>query len=742
MYAQIIIEIVNSQVDKVFNYKIPPHLQNLELGMRVKIPFGKGNKIIEGYVIGFCSNVDISDNKLKYIDSICNSYPIFTPETVELAKWMKTKYYCTLTECLKCIMPSGVNLKPTKIKYASLNKDMPLSIYEKYKSSKIFNRRLEIIDLLKSNGTMSLTKIKELLKTSDSPIKALEKDNMIVITEEEIIKSHFELPNISQTENLMPTDEQKQAIDCIVKSLNNDKMESFLIHGVTGSGKTEIYLQLIEHVIKMDKQAIVLVPEISLTPQTLARFVSRFGKKVSITHSKMSASERFEEWNRARVGDSSIMIGPRSAIFTPFKNLGIIIIDEEHENTYKSEFTPKYSASEVAIKRCLITNSKLVLGSATPSIETYYNAVAGNIKLFTLKERTKNSKLPQIKIVDMRNELAKGNKSIFSLDLKEQILNNLQKREQTILFLNRRGHSTFVSCRKCGYVAKCNDCNIPYTYHQDTQKLTCHYCGKTEKSPSICPSCGSKYIKYFGLGTQKVEEETKKQFPSATVMRMDMDTVSRKNSHEKILKSFATGEIDILIGTQMIAKGHDFPNVTLVGVIAADLSLNLNDFRGNEITFQLLTQVSGRAGRAELEGKVFIQTYNPENYAIALAKTQDYEKFYNEEIVLRQMMDYPPFSNIFIFLITGENEKNVINAANKLMDILKFYNRNRNFRLMGIAPANLSKLNKQYRWRIIIKYEDEEKLKSYALYCYNKFKQINPYADIKVHLNMNPLVSI
>lgn len=735
VYAEIIVEITNIEVDKIFHYKIPDNIENIVIGMRVIIPFGKSNKKIEGYIIGFTKEINFPESKLKYILEVCDEFPIFTKETIELAKWMKDKYYCTLTQCLQCIIPAGINLKGTnKIKYAELTTN--IDIVNKIK----FKAQYEVLKLLSENGKMSIKSIQDILKISESPINTLKKNNLILITEEEVIKDPYNLKQYKCTEAFTPTTEQEKIIDYIKICIDNKQSETFLIHGVTGSGKTEIYLQLIQYVLGKGKQAIVLVPEISLTPQTVSRFASRFGEKIAVTHSKMSAGERIAEWNRARTGNASIMIGPRSAIFAPFENLGIIIIDEEHESTYKSEVTPKYHAREIAQKRCELTTSKLILGSATPSLESYYQATQGNIHLLKIKNRAKNNMMPQINIIDMRQEIIMGNKSIFSEELSNEIKYNITKKEQTMLFLNRRGHSTFVSCRKCGYVAKCIDCNLPYTYHQDKNFLLCHHCGKSEKNPLICPQCGSKYIKYFGVGTQKVEEETKKMFPQARVERMDMDTTSKKHSHEQILNRFANGEIDILIGTQMIAKGHDFPNITLVGVIAADLSLNIDDFRGSEITFQLLTQVSGRAGRAELSGTVFIQTYNPESYAIALAKTQDYEKFYNEEISLRKMMNYPPYSNIFIILIFGENEKSVITSIHKFMEILNYYNKKNNFELLGPVPASISKIKKQYRWKIMIKCNEEERLKNYAIYCLNKFKVAGLYSsDISISMNMNPM---
>lgn len=735
MYAQVIIKTINQSIDKIFEYNIPDEFQNISLGTRVKVPFGRGNKLIEGYIVGFCGNTDFDKNKIKSINSICDSYPVFTPETIELAKWMKEKYYCTLTECLQCIMPSSKSLDmKSKVKYVKLV-DIPTDYINKTR----FEAQKKILNFLKLNSKVELKQLKSVLNISDSPIKTLNKNGLIEIVEE--YRNEYSSFNLSAP--LTPTSEQKFAVESIKEAINLEITKTFLLHGVTGSGKTEVYLQLIDIVLKKGKQAIVLVPEISLTPQTVSRFENRFGSIIALTHSRMSDSERITQWNRARTGEAKIMIGPRSAIFTPFENLGIIIIDEEHESTYKSETSPKYHAREVAQKRCELTNSVLVLGSATPSLETYYRTSNNDIVLIKMKQRAMNSQLPKINIVDMRQELADGNFNIFSQKLAQAIKNNLYKKEQTILFLNRRGHSTFISCRKCGYVAKCNDCNLPYTYHQDINKLSCHYCGKQIDILTICPECGSKYVKYFGIGTQKVENEIKRLFPEATVARMDTDTTTKRNSHALILKDFSDGKTDILIGTQMIAKGHDFPKVTLVGVIAADLSLNMDDFRAGEITFQLLTQVSGRAGRAELMGEVFIQTYNPESYVIALSKTQDYEKFYEQEIAMRQIMKYPPFSNIFIFVISGENEKSVIDGSYRLISVLNYYNRKGKFELLGPTPARVSKIRKLYRWKIIIKCDEEQRLKIYALYCLDKFKANGFYTnDVSIQLNMNPMVSL
>ncbi|MBR1442438.1 MAG: primosomal protein N', partial [Firmicutes bacterium] len=479
------------------------------------------------------------------------------------------------------------------------------------------------------------------------------------------------------------------------------------------------------------------VPEISLTPQTVERFTGRFGKNVSFTHSKMTDEERFDQWKKAREGEISIMIGPRSAIFTPFNKLGVIIIDEEHENSYKSDTTPKYSARETAIKLKEITGCQVVLGSATPSIESYYNAEIGNYELITLENRV-NMSFPKVYVTDMRQELANGNRSIFSKPLFDAIEENLKNGKQTILFLNRRGHSTFVSCRKCGYVMTCEDCNVSYTYHLHSNKLVCHYCSKTVDNPDKCPQCGLPYIKYFGVGTQKVEEAAKKYFPTARILRMDLDTTGKKHSHENILNEFKKGNADILIGTQMIAKGLDFPNVTLVGVVAADLTLNIGDFRCGEVSFQLLTQVSGRAGRANDEGKVFIQSYQPEHYSIELAAKNDYVSFYKKEIEIRRIQMYPPFSHIFFVMFSGENEKFLIDSLNMLMDIFKTYNARTNFDLLGPAPAVISKIKKQYRWKVIVKGIEEERVRNFVLYCMDRLREKVDLSSVTVNMTLDP----
>lgn len=543
------------------------------------------------------------------------------------------------------------------------------------------------------------------------------------------VKAHKEKKlEFTPTDDFNPTAEQKHAIDVLSNTLDKQILKKFLLHGVTGSGKTEVYIQVIRNFINSGYGAIVLVPEISLTPQTVRRFVERLGDKVAVFHSRLSKGEKYLEWEKVNSGKAKVVIGARSALFTPVKNLGIVIIDEEHDTSYKSGQSPYYNAIDVAEKLCELNNATLVLGSATPDISTYYRAKKGDISLIELRERTNHKDLPKTDIIDMREELVAGNKTIFSKRLYDEIKENLAKKEQTILFLNRRGYSTFVSCRKCGFVAKCRNCNIALTYHMDTNSLECHYCGAKFNNPEICPVCKERYIKYFGIGTQKIENAVRKVFPEATVIRMDLDTTTKKDSHERILSKFKDENIDIMIGTQMIAKGHDFPNVTLVGVMAADTSLNSNDFYSAERTFDLLTQVSGRAGRAEKCGRVIVQTYESDNYSIVAAKEHNYEKFYSQEILLRQQLNYPPFCDITLINVSGENENKVIDDSRKIREVFEEYFKGRKeINVLKEVPAPISKIKNKYRFRIIIKSDVCRKVNDemYELLNSNKFDGIS-----------------
>lgn len=736
-FAQVIIDINNENVDKVFHYIIPDNLKpHIKIGMRTFVPFGFGNKLREGYIIGFCSETDIEENLLKKIHSLPDNYAIFNENSIELAKFMAKKYYCTLSICLQCIMPKIVNDKT--LKYISLNKELENFEIEMEKIIKKNNLQSKVLIFLKNlNTPISIYEIKNLLNISSSTINSLEKKKLIKIANKEIKRDVFDISKYEKTEKLEKTQEQEIAINFIKEKINSNSKKPILLHGVTGSGKTEVYLQIIEYILSQGKQAIMLVPEISLTPQTVERFISRFGKKVSVTHSRLNSGERLDQWKKAKFNEISIMIGTRSAIFSPFENLGIIIIDEEHDFSYKSENTPKYSSVEIAEKIAQLNNCTVLLGSATPSIETYYKTQTNKYDLIKMENRVNNTP-PNINIIDMRKELEEGNKSIFSLKLFNAIKKNLENKMQTILFLNRRGHSTFISCRKCGYVIQCENCNVNLVYHLNDSKLMCHYCNNTKPVPKICPECNSNYIKYFGVGTQKIEDETKKYFPNARILRMDLDTTSKKNSHNIILEKFKNNEADILIGTQMISKGLDFPNVSLVGVIAGDLALNTGDYKSAETYFQIISQVSGRAGRGEKQGNVFIQTYSPEHYAVKLLKENNYEKFYLTEIEEREIGFYPPFSNIFLILILGKNEEKVLKAIYKLNEIMLYYNKKTNFQISEPAKATISKIKNEYRYKIIIKASEEERLKNFVIFCLERLKFHVDIKDITINLSLNP----
>lgn len=604
-------------------------------------------------------------------------------------------------------------------------------------------KQQSILDYLFRKGPTSWTTLREAVGGSLTILKGLQEKGCIEIYETEKRRDPYKDLKVLPSQAYKLTGEQEHAMKQITPYLKSRQHQTFLLHGITGSGKTEIYLQLIEALIGMGKDAILLVPEISLTTQMIVRFRARFGNQIAVLHSRLSLGERYDEWRRIYNGEVKIAIGARSAVFAPFRNLGMIIIDEEHEHSYKSDYSPKYHAVEVAEVRCRENSALLVLGSATPSIESYNKALVGEYKLLQMIHRYNSNPLPKVSVVDMREELQRGNKSIFSEALYQAIKDNLIRKEQTILFLNRRGYSTFISCRKCGFVVKCPQCEIALTYHKNDHHLTCHYCGQAQKPPTSCMQCGSKYIKYFGIGTEKVEKITKDYFPEAIVARLDLDTTSRKGSMEKILKDYAAGKIDLLIGTQMIAKGLDFPNVTLVGIIAADTNLNLPDFRASEKTFQLITQVSGRAGRGERLGRVIVQTYQPNHFAIQHATKSDYKGFYEQEIQLRSAFLYPPFSRLINIIFSGAEEAEVIKASQEftviLTNCLVLEGIEPSKRIYGPAPAHLSKIKQNFRWQLIIKSKavDHSRLTGIinSIRMDNKIQDIIRRVNISIDIN-------
>lgn len=602
-------------------------------------------------------------------------------------------------------------------------------------------KRLEgqrlLLEYLRNGTEATAAELKEALGITDSPIKTLLKKGILQERRETERRTVFDTEAVERTAPFTPTAEQAKALAALRQEIQQKEKRPVLLHGVTGSGKTEIYMQLIAEVLAKGQQAIVLVPEIALTPLLAERFVSRFGAAVSITHSRLSVGERVDQWKKARDGEISVVIGPRSALFLPFQRVGVIIMDEAHENSYVSDITPKYDTKEVAQVLARGYDALLVMGTATPDIISYSKAKQGVFLLLELKERTGGGVLPQMLVTDMRKELAEGNRSAFGRALQAEIRKNLEKGEQTMLFLNRRGYATFVSCRSCGHVMTCPECDLSYTYHAKEKALVCHYCGRRAPLPQLCPICHSKYIRYFGTGTQKIEEEARRLFPEARILRMDLDTTLTKHSHEKILAAFAAGEADILIGTQMIAKGHDYPNVTLVGVMAADLSLNADSFTAAETGFRLMLQAAGRAGRRDDRGRVFLQTYQPQHYAVQYAAKQDYQGFYEEEMLMRQMMGYPPFSAFFSILLTGEAQEAVACAAQVLAERLAQADGEGIATVLGPTPAALPKFRGEYRYQIIIKAAEEQALRELVLpivTCLKKERKSN----VRLQVALNP----
>lgn len=702
-YANIIIDISHEKVDRPFQYKIPQELRGkLEVGMEVEIPFGSGNHKRNGYIIEITDTPNFDTDKLKEISGISNHATSIENEFIQLAYWMKTTYGSTMIQALKTVLPVKQKVKALDGRKAvlKLSKEEALARLEDYEKKHQTARARLLQELIEANE-LSFPHITGKLNVTAKTIEALAEQNILTIMQKDKYRNPVAFENAVEERKTL-SDEQQKIVHQI---LEEEEPSVSLIHGITGSGKTEVYMQLIEGTLAKGKQAIVLIPEIALTYQTVSRFVNRFGNQVSIINSRLSKGERFDQMERAKKGDIQVMIGPRSALFTPFANLGILIIDEEHESSYKSENMPKYHAREVAKKIAAMHGAKLVLGSATPSLEAYYEAKQGKIKLYELTERLTGGTLPTVYIEDLRKELKEGNRSIFSRRLYGLIQDRLAKKEQIILFLNRRGYAGFVSCRACGHVMKCPHCDVSLSEHQGG-KLVCHYCGYEEAKVTNCPSCGSKYILGFKAGTQQIEELIKKEFQGARVLRMDGDTTKTKNSYEEILEAFSKHEADILIGTQMIVKGHDFPKVTLVGILAADLSLSVNDYRAGERTFQLLTQAAGRAGRGDIPGEVVIQTYQPEHYSILHAAKQDYQGFYEEEILYRDLMMYPPVAHMMAVLITSREEKKGEALASQCVEQITSFLKEERGIVIGPAKATIGKISDTYRYVIYVKHKD------------------------------------
>ena len=742
-FAGVIINRLALNIDKIFDYEIPDDLvDKITVGSHVFVPFGRGKKLIDGYVLSVKTETDF-DGEIKKISSLANDEPLFDKELLDIATHIKNTCFCSYISAIKTILPPGSGNKRKINDKFIRGSVLNLPYVEAFEVLEHLRQRApkqaQILELLIQNDFVADADITFLTGASYAAIKALKDKGFIATQVIESPRMPLDYDAIEPTASPKLNEEQQNAVDIIANCIENNTRDTFLLHGITGSGKTEVFLNCIENALAINKTAIVLVPEIALTPQMVTRFVSRFGKKIAVLHSALSLGERADEYKRIKRGEASVVVGARSAVFAPLKNIGVIVVDEEHETSYKAENAPTYHAKDVADFRALQNNAALILASATPSLESYYKAKCGTYKLLSLSHRATGAALPEIIVSDMRDELKSGNRTSIGSTLFKEIEKNIECGEQTILFLNRRGFSTFVSCRSCGHVIKCKNCDVTLTYHKSRNTLNCHYCGYTIKKPTVCPECQSPYIKEFGTGTQKVEEEIKSLFPDISIIRMDVDTTGAKYSHETLLSKFSKERTDILLGTQMVSKGLDFENVTLVGVLAADQSLGIDDFRANERTFNLITQVCGRAGRGEKKGRAVIQTYMPDNHTLTLSKNQDYISFYNEEIKIRRELNFPPFCDIVSVLLTGENEyalseyaKNIKNSLNTVMTKEAVSN----FEILGPTAASIPKINSKYRQRIWIKCKLNDKTQDIFLRL--RAFHIKNANDINMTIEQNP----
>ena len=711
IYADIIIDISSDKLDRSFQYKVPERLeQEIKVGMVVSIPFGNASQLRKGYVTGFSKEPKIASGKLKEICEICSGEETTESRLIALAAWMKENYGSTMIQALKTVLPIQEKIKAKERRYICLNisEDEGYQILADLEKTRFRARTRLLKELLEKKRLDSAQASKKLGATS-AVIKKMQEQGIIRIEYDEILRNSMDTSDIPAENQMLLTQEQEIAVQQIREEWEKQSPRPVLIEGVTGSGKTQVYMKLIEWTISRGEQAIVLIPEIALTYQTVRRFYARFGDKVSVINSRQSQGERYDQFKRAKRGEVQVMIGPRSALFTPFGNLGLIVIDEEHEPSYKSESSPRYHARETAIKRAELEHARVVLGSATPSVEAYSQAKKGAYGLVRLNARYGSRPMPQVSIVDLREELKAGNRSVLSRELREKMKARFEKKEQVLLFLNRRGYAGFVSCRSCGQVMKCPHCDVALSEHNN-DRLLCHYCGYETRKPQACPVCGSPYIGGFKAGTQQIEKVVRETFPGVRTLRMDFDTTRTKGSYEKILASFAKHEADVLIGTQMIVKGHDFPDVTLVGVVAADLSLNAEDYRCAERTFQLLCQAAGRGGRGEKPGEAVIQTYQPDHYSIQAAAVQDYQTFYEEEMSYRMLLDYPPAAHMLAVLGSGPEDELLVQAMHYLkLYVQRIYKKN-DLHVIGPAYAAVGKVKDIYRQVIYLKHEDYQVL--------------------------------
>ncbi|MED1424763.1 primosomal protein N' [Bacillus altitudinis] len=798
MIAEVIVDVTTKAIDRPFDYRVPDRFKGLvKAGMRVVVPFGP--RKIQGFVTKIKEETDVQSGNIKDIVDLFDLSPVLTDELLELSHWLTEKTLSYHITALQSMLPAAMKAKYEKEIQVLSAEELPQSLKELFgqqesilyadippeqlkpiqkhvqkghlevryhvsqKSGKKKVRTLQIAVtkekleekqkqlkknavkqkalltfLFQANETTFLAKdLQQQTGASSQTIKALIQEGLLTESYEEIYRDPYRDREFTPSTPLDLTTEQAEAAKPIHQAVSDEKHETFLLHGVTGSGKTEIYLQTIDHVLQKGKEAIVLVPEISLTPQMVQRFKERFGSNVAVLHSGLSTGEKYDEWRKIHRKEVKLVVGARSAVFAPFENLGMIIIDEEHESSYKQEEMPRYHAKDVAIERAGRHQCPVVLGSATPSLESYARAKKGVYTLLTLKRRVNQQQLPHVSLIDMREELRNGNRSMFSEELMLRLKEVLERKEQAVLFLNKRGYSSFVMCRDCGYVEQCPHCEISLTYHRFQKRLKCHYCGHEAPVPAECPECHSEHIRYFGTGTQRVEEELTKVLPEARVIRMDVDTTSRKGAHEKLLTSFGNKEADILLGTQMIAKGLDFPDVTLVGVLSADTSLHIPDFRSSEKTFQLLTQVSGRAGRHEKAGSVIIQSYTPSHYSIELTKQHDYEAFYEQEMLHRRHQSYPPFYFLAMVTVSHEEVTKAAHVTDKIVQFLKM-NCAPNTRILGPAASPIAKIKDRYRYQCVIKYKRENELASLLRKIQDHYQKEMEQKQLMISIDMNP----
>ncbi|HJV31821.1 MAG TPA: primosomal protein N' [Bacillales bacterium] len=797
--ASVIVDVPANLTDKPFDYLIPDKWVGIiEPGMRVIVPFGP--RKIQGFVISLKEESDFET--LKELVEPMDLVPVLNQELLGLGQWLTENTLCFKIAAYQAMLPAALKAKyEKKVKLSSqfnIN-DLPEGLQPFFTGETIFwedalreglvpilqkeatkghievvyevkervkKKKLKFVKPLLSKAELQLeldklpiragkqrdlltyfidkhesVELRKLLVEAAIPqstVKALCEKKLLEEHVLEVYRNPFENREFKPTNPLPLTDSQQAAIQPILQSITQNQHEVFLLYGVTGSGKTEIYLQSIQDVIKKGKEAIVLVPEIALTPQMVNRFKGRFGDKVAVLHSGLSAGEKYDEWRKILRKEVSVVVGARSAIFAPFENLGIIIIDEEHETSYKQEEMPRYHARDVAIERAKTARCPVILGSATPSLESFARAQKGVYHLLSLPSRMNNQSLPPVEIIDMREELRNGNRSMFSGSLLEKLKDRLEKKEQTVLFLNKRGHSSFVMCRDCGYVMNCPNCDISLTYHRVSEQMKCHYCGYESYVPRHCPECSSEHIRYFGTGTQKVEAELGKVLPEAKVIRMDVDTTSRKGAHERLLNDFQEGKADILLGTQMIAKGLDFPNITLVGVLSADTMLHLPDFRSSEKTFQLLTQVSGRAGRHDLPGEVVIQTYTPEHYSIEFAGVQDYDLFYQREMMVRKIHKYPPFYYISLITVSHEQLMKVVAVTEKITKYVRSRLSNEAV-VLGPVASPIPRIKNRYRYQCLIKYKREPDLNLTLKKVLDQYQK-EAASGLQVSVDVNPFM--